>query len=404
MRTRRSLEVLLVTHHRGEIGGVERDWINVANALGPNKVRLTWVGIEGTHGLATHVDPYVLGDTVDVSLPLFSYLVHDNQYVRRSGWLWFKIIVDHLWRSLGAARQLGARLGRSPFDLVLSGTSVVTSGALFARARSLPHVWAVKEWLDPSLVCTRRFAAVIGKASASVIVPSRSVAEVFGGGAEVVPDGTDVGGLGHGVPDRIAAIRELGLPPERPLVVQCGTLSWWKGQHVTLEAVDSLARESPTPMFSLLFLGGGAPAQRESLCARVDRLPRQWREAVRFASFPAGDLRYIRAADVVIHPSVLPDPFPNAVREALLLGKAVVASGCGGPSEMIDDGRTGLLVAPGDVGALAAALVRLLSAEAFRTALGRAAQDEAGRTLSSKVTSDRLYEVLCSVVRDDLVH
>lgn len=398
MGTRRSLRVLLVTHHRGEIGGVERDWINAANALGSNRLDLTWAGIEGTHGLAAHVDPRVLRDTIDVALPLFTYLVHENQYVQRSSWLWSKIVVDHLRRSLRAARQLGVRLGRSRFDLVLSGTSVVTSGALLAWAGGLPHVWAVKEWLDPSLVCSRRFAAIVKQASASVIVPSRSVAEVFGGRAAVVPDGTDVENLGGEATDRLDVFRELALPSDRPLVVQCGTLSWWKGQHVTLEAVDSLARQSPDPIFSLLFLGGGAPTQLESLRARVDRLPWPWREAVRFASFPAGNLRYTRAADVVVHPSVLPDPFPNAVREALLLGKAVIASNCGGIPDMIDDGRTGILVPRGDAGSLGAALARVLGDFDLRTALGAAAMDDARRTLSSRVTCERLYDTLCSVL------
>jgi len=393
---RRPLEILLATHHRGEVSGVERDWINAANALGPEKARLTWAGIEGTDALRDHVDRRVLAATLEFKFPLFSYLVHEEQYAPRSVWRWARIVIDHLRRSIEPARSLARVLRSAPFDLVVSGTSVITAGALAARRRGIPHVWAVKEWLDPSRAACRGYARVIGSLSEAVIAPSLAVAEVFEGAAVVVPDGSAQDRLPSAptASERARLVSPLGLSPEVPLVVQCGTLSWWKGQHVTLEAVALLARTTTQPPFSVLFLGGGNPAWMESLRSMVARLPPGWSSMVCFQRVAPGDLGLMNAADVLVHPSVLPDPLPNAVREGMLLGKAIVASGGGGIVELLEDGVSGLLVNPGDAPAVARAISRLLADEKLREQLGRRAQARARSRFTSLVTSSRLEEVL----------
>ena len=69
---------------------------------------------------------------------------------------------------------------------------------------------------------------------------------------------------------------------------------------------------------------------------------------------------YIGDADVVVVPSVYPDPLPRAVIEGMALGKPIVAFDVGGIGEMLDDGVEGALVrgTPPDVEGLAAAMLR----------------------------------------------
>lgn len=78
------------------------------------------------------------------------------------------------------------------------------------------------------------------------------------------------------------------------------------------EAFLRLAESGGEPLFSLLFLGRGNAEYRESLDRSLAKAPREWREAVRFVHFDHNDFSYLGAADIVVHPSVLPDPFPNA--------------------------------------------------------------------------------------------
>src|SRR5262249_45452885 len=66
------------------------------------------------------------------------------------------------------------------------------------------------------------------------------------------------------------------------------------------------------------------------------------------------------------------EPFGRVLLEAMAVGKPVVAPREGGPTEIVADGETGLLVPPRDPDALARAIVALLRDPARRTAMGRA--------------------------------
>jgi glycosyltransferase involved in cell wall biosynthesis len=79
------------------------------------------------------------------------------------------------------------------------------------------------------------------------------------------------------------------------------------------------------------------------------------------------------AADAIAVPSVHPDPLPNAALEAAAVGMPLVASRCGGLPEIVRDRETGLLVAPGDPGELAAALGELARDPDLARRLGEAA-------------------------------
>jgi glycosyltransferase involved in cell wall biosynthesis len=81
---------------------------------------------------------------------------------------------------------------------------------------------------------------------------------------------------------------------------------------------------------------------------------------------------YDRAA-LVVCPSYR-EGLPLCVLEAMAHGKPVVASAVGGIPELVEDGVTGLLVEPGDVAGLRAAIERLLADPALRRRLGRGAR------------------------------
>jgi len=79
------------------------------------------------------------------------------------------------------------------------------------------------------------------------------------------------------------------------------------------------------------------------------------------------------AADVVAVPSTAPDPLPNTAVEAAAVGCAVVAAAHGGLPEIIRDGETGRLFAPGDGTGLSGLIAALLDDETERERLGEAA-------------------------------
>jgi glycosyltransferase involved in cell wall biosynthesis len=102
-------------------------------------------------------------------------------------------------------------------------------------------------------------------------------------------------------------------------------------------------------------------------------------------------------ADVFALPS-RSEAFPNAVLEAMAAGLPIVASGVGGILELVDDGRTGLLVPPGDAAALADRLCRMLDHPDVAASLGTRARAEA----EARYSFDRMVGAFEDLYRSEL--
>jgi glycosyltransferase involved in cell wall biosynthesis len=164
-----------------------------------------------------------------------------------------------------------------------------------------------------------------------------------------------------------------GSDPDAPVIVlSVGRLVEKKGTDVLLEA---LARLPPHLHWRLVHAGGGPlrrplaqRAQALGIAARV-----QWRGARTQAEL----LAEYRAADLFALASRVArdgdrDGLPNVLAEAQSQGLACVATRVSGIPELVEDGRTGLLVEPESPGAFAAALEALIADPARRRALGEA--------------------------------
>jgi len=93
-----------------------------------------------------------------------------------------------------------------------------------------------------------------------------------------------------------------------------------------------------------------------------------------------------------VAPSIWAEPGAMVAYEAATVGKPLIASRIGGLQDIVVDGETGLLVAPGDLGELRAALVRLIADGALRARLGENAARRARRNLSADVVIPRFEE------------
>jgi glycosyltransferase involved in cell wall biosynthesis len=148
--------------------------------------------------------------------------------------------------------------------------------------------------------------------------------------------------------------------PATPYILFVGQLQAHKGLLVLLDAY----RRMPAPP-PLVLIGTRWPDTPRDLPAGVTLL-----EDVPHAAVMAA----WRGCLFGVAPSVWPDPLPGVVREAMAVGRAVVATDVGGNPDMVEDGRTGILVPPGDAAALCRAMSRLAGDAALRERLGAAAE------------------------------
>ncbi|HVT67205.1 MAG TPA: glycosyltransferase family 1 protein [Trebonia sp.] len=137
------------------------------------------------------------------------------------------------------------------------------------------------------------------------------------------------------------------------------------GRLAIEKRVDLLAAVAALPGVKLAVTGGG-PMEEELRAA----LPSAAFLGMRYGT----DLARIYASlDVFVHPGPF-ETFGQTIQEASASGLPVVAPASGGPLDLVDDGRTGYLVAPGEADPLSAAVRRLAGDPALRDRLGAAAR------------------------------
>jgi len=139
-----------------------------------------------------------------------------------------------------------------------------------------------------------------------------------------------------------------------------GRLQPWKGQEVFLQAAALLAPERPDLQFCVVggaILGWEGSYEADLHAYAEDNPALSGR--VHFAGHQADVYTWMDALDIVVHAS-LGEPFGLVLVEAMALAKPLVATDEGGPSEIVEDGVSGLLVRPGDPEALVRALRRIL--------------------------------------------
>jgi glycosyltransferase involved in cell wall biosynthesis len=176
--------------------------------------------------------------------------------------------------------------------------------------------------------------------------------------------------------------------PGAPLIVAVSRHDGRKGVDVLLRALAGL-RGSGFPFSACLVGGGPLLDAHRRLATRLGL------DAVlSITGFVPDPGPYLRAADVFVLPSLRESSGSLSLIEALQAELPVVVSDCDGVPEDVEDGRSGLLVAPGDATALGAALARLIGDPDLRATLGRGAGDAFRRRFTAERVVDavgRLY-------------
>ena len=189
------------------------------------------------------------------------------------------------------------------------------------------------------------------------------------------------------VPNGVDSLAFAATRPSRPVrrVSVVANLEPRKGHDVLIDAAPEVLRRFPDAAFVVV---GDGP-ERANLEARA--AAQGVAKAFTFAGYDADIAQRLHDTDIFVLPSRT-ESLPNAVLEAMCAGLPIVASGVGGLLELIDDGRTGLLVSPGDPRALADSVCRVMSDHALGERLGKAASHQAQRYSFTRMTSS--FELL----------
>ena len=277
--------------------------------------------------------------------------------------------------SLRSLPEMLRLLHRERPDIVYVNTVTVPLWLLVARLSGRHVVAHVHEAEEAVPRPVRRALALPLLAADLVVANSRSTVRVLTGALPRVGARTRL--VYNGVPGPATAVpvRAELVPPARLILV--GRLSPRKGSDIAIDAAAELRRAGYDVHLDLTgTVFAGYEWYEEQLREQVRRL--RLTDVVRLLGFVPTVWDAYRDADIALVPSRV-EPFGNVAVEAQLAGRPVVVARTQGLTEIVDDGRTGVVVRPDDPGALAAGVATLLDdwprARAMAaTALAEAAQ------------------------------
>jgi glycosyltransferase involved in cell wall biosynthesis len=294
-------------------------------------------------------------------------------------------------KSLGASgfyvRKLWLRLRELRPDLIHTNSlKAAIYGGAAGRLARIPVVWHIRDRIASDYLPE---AAVRAVRLAARVLPNTVVAN-----SHCTLDTLPRLRRGVVVPDSVdsKSVRVASTPTGitgRPFRVgMLGRLSPWKGQQIFLDAFANAFPDGDSEGWIV----GSAMFGEDDYVAFLHERTRHLGigDRVTFRGFQEDIWTELAEIDALVHCSLTPEPFGQVVIEGMAAGVPVIASGAGGPAEIVTQNVDGILVPPGDVAALAAAMRKLHDCPAVRHDLATA-----GRATAIRYSPERTaYELL----------
>jgi glycosyltransferase involved in cell wall biosynthesis len=335
--------------------------------------------------------------------PLQSVLENEgfHVYVQNLGILRRKYVnltglLNRLSKNLKAYRFLSELHQKYQFELVYSNTLAVIVGAYWAKRRHIPHVWHIHEILLGPKPLVKMLASLLDQSTSSPIAVSFAVENNW----QPLLKKSKIQVIHNGIPyepfleDYPEAKKGLGLPSDKVTIGMIGRINPWKGQFFFLELVDQLSKKYPNTHFVLV---GDPFSGYEHILEEIKKEIRDknLEARVSYLGFREDIPRVLAALNIFVLPSILPDPFPTVILEAMAAGIPVVATGSGGASEMVLDGETGFLIPIGNVEKGIEALEKLIQDSDMRQRFGESGRKRVLSEYSLEAFEEKIKTHLC---------
>ena len=349
MQEQATIRVLLFDH-TAVLGGGELSLVELVKRFDRNRVSATV--LLGSHGPLEEL----LQDHVPVQfLPM-------NPRVRRMarasvGLARFDGLAA-LAQSVAYVGRLARLLRVQRFDVIHTNSlKSCILGGVAGRLAGCRVVWHVRDRIEEDYLPRRavrlmRFAARI--LPHLVVANSRATLGTLhlnGTASAVVPSGVDL--------TKFFPSTDEPATDSRKLIGLIGRICPWKGQHIFIEAAKKVHAVCPATTFQIVGAALFGEAGYEVECRELVR-KHSLEQAVEFTGFRERVDPVIRSLDILVHASVLGEPFGQVIVQGMASGKPVIATNGGGVPEIIVHGETGVLVEMGNAEAMAAAILSLL--------------------------------------------
>jgi glycosyltransferase involved in cell wall biosynthesis len=254
---------------------------------------------------------------------------------------------------------------------IYSNTSAVLVGAFLQRKRGVRHIWHLHEILLSPAWFALLMGKIINRNADKVIVVSQAVWDNW----KDKVDESKMLMLHNGIDYQPYLQSRSDIRIEIPgsegkiLIGMIGRINHWKGQGYFLDIAQRLVQTHDNVHF--VVVGDAYPGTEHLVTEMEEKIKNSGLQAhVSYLGFRRDIPEILGALDIFILPSILPDPFPTVILEAMASGKPVVSTAHGGAKEMILEGETGLLIPWDNPGSAAEAISDLVNNKKIREKMG----------------------------------
>ena len=321
--------------------------------------------------------------------------------VPRWGGLLGGLRIGHLIATLRASRSLAKLICRRRIRIVHTNSMKAHVIACMARLWSrFRLVWHVRD-----IIQSAGLRSVIGLLALQfpdrILCISQAVArsipfiDSWRAGERIVIIHNGIEAQPRNSRDQIRA--EWGVPKATRLIGMVGQIARWKGQHVFVEAARLVLEQRPDCVFVIV----GRVMFEENESEFFEKIERELRDGglegrIQLKGFHQDPIAVMAALDILVHASIEAEPFGRVLIEAMSQACPVIASRLGGPSEILVDGVSGILVDPNNADLLASRIMNLLDEPRWAQSLGIAGRDR----FQARFTLHRLIDEVETVYSD----
>ena len=173
----------------------------------------------------------------------------------------------------------------------------------------------------------------------------------------------------------------------KKIIYSAGRLSEQKGFSYLIEAATILSKQRD----DLVFLVSGEGKLEDALRKQISAHGLE--DSFVLEGFTSDIYPYLKGSDLFVLASLF-EGMPNVVMEAMAMGKAVVATNVNGARELMEDGKTGLVIPPADPEALAKTISSLIDDPERLNAFGRAGKERVASQFTTDIMVDNLETYL----------
>lgn len=188
-------------------------------------------------------------------------------------------------------------------------------------------------------------------------------------------------------------LQEYNIPPAEITIACVANLRKVKGVQYLLQALKSI---DSNISFRALIIGDktDTPAFKQEISAAG------LSSKVFGLGYRANIFDWIKTCDIYVQPSVS-EGLGKSIMEAMILGKAIIVTRSGGPEELIEEGKSGLIVPPKDPQTFARAIVYLMEESEKRKEMGKQAKERIQTAFSLESYGDKMYALFKEVAQID---